>query len=319
MVLRTLVLAVLVSLEAAAVLVQTNAPSAMPNLTDTEAAPTTAQEDVPLPSVHTFPETKANAHLAPNLSPPPVSTSKVALIGGTVKAIDPIRNRMTVKVFGGGDMKVQFDGRSRVSSNGQEILPTKIRKGDRVYLDTQNIHGSLFARQVQVNNNTIPADVKGQITEFEPRSGRMRVFDRVSASEVKLTVTPQTEIRLRDAASDRRRLAPGAYISARFEPARGQANIAKQIQVIVAPGETFQFVGSVTNLDLRAGYLAIENRSDGTIYELRATPDELRQNGIAIGADVNVRAEFDGADYVVRSLEVLQAQTPEPESGSNPQ
>jgi hypothetical protein len=280
------------------------AQTAQPQVADTEQRQNQS-DDSPLPTVHTFPEVKGGANLAPQLAPPALPRSRVALIGGTVKEIDPIRNRMKVKVFGGGDVKVHFDSRSRVASEGEEIAPTKIRKGDRVYLDTQNVHGTLFARQVQINNKTVPGEVKGKVTDFDAPSGKLRIFDHVSGSEVALLVTPDTMIRLRDAATDQSRLQPGAFLSARYQPTSGQVNTAREIQVIVSPGESFRFLGTVRNLDLKAGFLAVENESDGTIYELRATPEEMRAQHLGVGAEVDIQAQFDGNDYVMQSLQRL--------------
>ncbi len=283
------------------------AQTAQPSVNDTEQRQNGAGE-TPLPTVHTFPEAQPNGKLAPELAPP-IPNAKVALIGGTVKEMDPIRNRMKVKVFGGNDMKVWFDNRSRVTSNGENILPTKIKKGDRVYLDTQNIHGTFFARQVQVNNRTVPGEVKGRVTDFDPQSGKLRIFDNLSGSELALLVTPETTIKLRDAEADRSRLQSGAFLTARYQPGRG-TNKANEIQVIVAPGESFRFVGVVRNLDLKAGFVSIENQSDNTIYELRATPAEMRAQNLSIGSEVDVQAQFDGNDYVVQSLKRLESTSP---------
>jgi hypothetical protein len=282
------------------------AQTGKPQVNDTE--PRAQSEENPLPTVHTFPASKPNGKLAPELAPP-LPKSRVALIGGSVKEIDPIRNRMKIKVFGGNDMKVWFDNRSRVTSNGENILPTKIKKGDRVYLDTQNIHGTLFARQVQVNNTTVPGEVKGQVTDFDPQSGKLRIFDHVSGTQVALLVTPETTIKLRDAVADRSRLQTGAFLSARYQPGRG-TNPVNEIQVIVAPGESFRFVGTVRNLDLKAGFLSVENTADNTIYELRAAPEEMRAQNLSVGSEVDVQAQFDGNDYVAQSVKRLDSTQP---------
>ena len=285
------------------------AQSAQPQVNDTEQR-SNPQTETPLPTVHTFPSGRPGGTFVPEITPP-IPNAKVALIGGTVKEIDPIRNRLKVRIFGGNEMKVWFDNRSRVTSNGENILPTKIKKGDRVYLDTQNIHGTLFARQVQVNNRTVPGEVKGRVTEFDPQSGRLRIFDNLSGSELALLITPETRITLRDRGADRSHIQAGAFVTSRYQPGRG-ANQAQEIQVIVAPGESFRFLGTVRNLDLKAGYVSVENESDNTIYELRASPDEMRAQELSIGSEVDAQAQFDGNDYVVQSLKRLGPSQPTP-------
>jgi hypothetical protein len=295
----------------AALLAQTPATPAEPGLGDTEQPRPTAPADIPLPTTYTFPEKSVNPHLDPSIAPPPLPKSRVALIGGTVGEIDAIRSRMKVDLFGGGKMNVIFDGRTKVSSNGNDFSPMKIKKGDRVYLDTQNVQGKLFARQIQVNNTTFPTEIRGQVTDFYPQTGELYLHDALSASAVKIVVSNTTVIRGRTGAGQMSQLQPGAYIMARFDPARGAKNLGKEIQIIVAPGESFRFLGTVRNLDLRSGYLSVENKVDDTLYELRAGVEELRDKNVTIGADVDLRAEFDGKDYVVRDMRVTQpAATP---------
>jgi hypothetical protein len=296
----------IVLLGSAAVLGQSQAP---PALKDTEQPRAAAPADVPLPSTYTFPATKSNPHLDPSIAPPPLPKSRIALVGGTVREIDSIRNRMKVQLFGGGKMNVIFDSRTKVSSNGNDFSPSKIRKGDRVYLDTQDVQGKVFARQIQVNTKTEPTEIRGQVVDFNAQTGEMHIFDAVSSSEVPVMVTPQTVIRARSGAGQRSQLQPGAFVAARFDPARGAKNLGREIQIIVAPGESFRFLGTVRNLDLRSGYLSVENKADDTLYELRAAVDDLRNNDVAIGADIDLSAEFDGRDYVVRTMRVTQAAT----------
>ena len=52
------------------------------------------------------------ASLLPDL--PPVPRAKATLIGGTVERLDRVRERVTVRVFGGGRMSVLYDPRTRV-------------------------------------------------------------------------------------------------------------------------------------------------------------------------------------------------------------
>src|SRR5437868_3842291 len=72
----------------------------------------------------------------PLLSVPPLPKGNTTLIGGVVRNIDEIRNRMDVDPFGGGRIRVHFDERSHFFRDGVETTQLAVRKGDRVYVDT---------------------------------------------------------------------------------------------------------------------------------------------------------------------------------------
>src|SRR5690348_15128886 len=51
--------------------------------------------------------------LLPN--PPAMPKGKATLIGGTISNMDRVRDQITVRPFGGSDMKILFDGRTQIS------------------------------------------------------------------------------------------------------------------------------------------------------------------------------------------------------------
>ena len=86
----------------------------------------------------------------PLLDVPPLPKGKATLVGGRVGKIDPIRNRITVEPFGGGDkMKVFFDERTHIYRDGTETTQANIHKGDRVYVDTLLDGPRVFARNIR--------------------------------------------------------------------------------------------------------------------------------------------------------------------------
>src|ERR1700756_5710279 len=55
------------------------------------------------------------ASLLPAL--PELPRSKPSLIGGTIDKLDRVRDQITVRVFGGGKMKIAFDPRTHIYQN----------------------------------------------------------------------------------------------------------------------------------------------------------------------------------------------------------
>jgi hypothetical protein len=102
-------------------------------------------------------------------------------------------------------------------------------------------------------------------------------------------------------------LQPGAIISADFASAAGK-RLLRDVKILAAPGAEFTFFGQVTHLDLRSGVLALENRSDGKLYEVRFAPEQFNEQ-VKMGSDVAVIARFDGRDYVAQRLTVQSARS----------
>src|SRR5690349_1805367 len=92
------------------------------------------------------------------LAPEPLKASKLSLIGGTVKSIDQIRDRMSVQVHGARALSVKFDQRTHFYRDGKETTQLSVKQGDRVYLDTQLFAGKIFAKNVHVETGGGPAD-----------------------------------------------------------------------------------------------------------------------------------------------------------------
>lgn len=238
------------------------------------------------------------------LSPKPLKQSKLSLIGGTVKSIDQIRDHMTVRVYGTGNMPVKFDQRTHFYRDGKETTQMTVKTGDRVYLDTQLFEGKVFAKNVHVETGNSPADASGQIVSFNAKNGDMVVRDELAGSTVKFRVGPQTAIKNGDSGTTQGALRPGALIAVKFSPRSSSRGTAEEVSIIAEPGTLFTYFGKVTHLDLRSGLLAIENQADGKTYEVRLEPSIRVPDNLTVGSQVTVVATFQGRDYAARSVEV---------------
>ena len=88
------------------------------------------------------------ASLLPDL--PTLPPTKASLIGGTIQRVDRVRDELTVRVFGGGKMKVFFDTRTHIYNGNALGATPDLRVGDRVYLDTILDAGNIFARNIRL-------------------------------------------------------------------------------------------------------------------------------------------------------------------------
>lgn len=243
----------------------------------------------------------------PILDPPPPPTGSTTLVGGIIQSVDRIRNRMLVRVFGGGHWRVNFDERTHIFRNGAETTPLALKKGERVYVDTmldQSNH-DIFARNIRLGVTAPPADADGQVQSVDMAHGEIVLRDRINSVPVHFGLNQETRITRGLSPATLRDVKPGSLVHVKFAPESSNRGIAREISIIAAPGSAFTFAGKLTYLDLRRGLLAIQNESDGKSYDIKFSPkavDDLPSLGV--GARVTIVATFEGAGYDAKTVTV---------------
>lgn len=235
---------------------------------------------------------------------PSLPPQKASLIGGTVEKMDRVRDELTIRVFGGGKMKIAFDPRTTILKNGETALPSDLHRGDHVSIDTILNGGTVFARNIRLTTS-IPGESQGTVVSYQDAGRELDVRDRLSPRVLKLRLTPQTRVidQGKDAAPGE--LVRGTLVSIRFGAQKDGRNTVDEITVLAVPGRSFTFVGRVTNLDLRAGLIVLTSATDGKTYEISFDPSEMKlEDSLAQAADVTVITQFDGNRYVARSVKI---------------
>jgi len=243
----------------------------------------------------------------PVLDPGPLPHKPMSLIGGTVKKVDAVRNRVLIQPFGGGPgIPVIFDERSRIYRNGAATTVLGIHRGERIYVDTMSLDHKVFARTVRIETATGPVEAHGQVVSFDPAQKVVRMRESLTAQMVTFSITDRTTLHMKNGTASTADFIPGALIEAVFAPGR-KGGIADEVTVLAVPGNSYLFVGRITNVDVRQGLLAIENESDQRNYELRYDPAQVpEQNRLRVGAKVTAHAQFNGTSYMVDSISVLE-------------
>jgi hypothetical protein len=240
------------------------------------------------------------------LEPRPLPRADLSLIGGTVRKVDAVRNRIAVTPFGGGNTYlIYFDDRTRILSAGRETTVLAIHPGDRIYADTQLLNTQVFARTLQVRPAGGAAQASGQVVEV--LAGHVRMQDRLSGEAIQFEITDQTKVEAHGKPVSAAEIHSGSLISVAFVARKKENNEAQSIKIEVAPGESFVFAGTLTNIDLRDGVLALDNQMDGNNYELYFDPrSEASLSQLVVGAPVSVTARFDGKRYRATSIKVSE-------------
>jgi hypothetical protein len=242
----------------------------------------------------------------PMFEPPPLPKGSVSLIGGTVRSIDRVRNRISLQPFDGKSMNVRFDDRTHIYRDGVETTQLGIRKGDRVYIDTMLDRSFVLARSVRVITELQPADARGQLMQYNDRTGTMVVQDDLSRQPVRFQIDGTTQVKKAGTAGSVADLAPGALIAVRFAPDKRNRGVAREVTIYAMPGATYTFAGEITHLNLATGTLAIHNQSDDRAYEIEFDP-AMSSRQLQLGAQATIQAQFTGRNYKAAQIQVTQA------------
>lgn len=237
----------------------------------------------------------------------PMEGEKTSLIGGTVRSIDHVRDRLIIEPFGGHRTAVLFDGRTKVSADGQSASLRDLTEGQRIYAETVlDNHADVFARSIRIAGQRPEDSSSGQITSFNPATGEMTVRDTFFPEPLKLKINPQTRVTRWDQVVPNSELKPGTLVKMKFAASKGADLVANEIAILAQPGVEFVFVGSVVYLDLHAHLLVVNNANNGTRYEIDYGPS-VAQADIREGANVRVTASFDGRRYSATDVSIVPA------------
>jgi hypothetical protein len=243
------------------------------------------------------------ASLLPDL--PKLPDAKASLIGGTVGRLDRVRDQITVQIFGGGKMKIFFDPRTHIYHDGAETSLADLHQGDHVYIETILDGSNVFARAIRLKTSTSAGESQGIITSYNDSKGELQLRDALSPQTIKIRITPQTRIVEGNRAASANRLAPGTLIAVKFGARKDGGEVASDVSVLAAPGDSFTFAGQVTAIDLRLGLMVLTSSTDHKTYEIYLDPSVLTiDESVRPSVDVTVLTRFEGNRYVARIITV---------------
>ena len=145
---------------------------------------------------------------------------------------------MTVHVFGGGRWTVNFDERTHIFHNGAETTQLALKKGERVYVDTQldNNKHDIFARNIRVGVAELPADADGQIIAVDTKHNELTLRDTLNSVPVRFAVDPETRISNGQTPAAFKDVKPGTLVHVRFAASSPNRGLAREVSIVAVPG-----------------------------------------------------------------------------------
>lgn len=237
---------------------------------------------------------------------PPLPKGAVSLIGGTVVRVDPIRDRMTVRAFGGRDVVIDFDVRTRVLNGASPAAMRDVQPGTRIYADTILNDRRIFAKNVRIETRTMLGETRGQVISYDPDRRVVRVRDIVSSQPLTFRLSSQTDIRAGSQPSQLNTLSEGTLVQIMFHSVADGPSTAEKIEILAQPGSIYTFSGRIAVIDLRDRHLTLyPSGGEGeNTFEvgLNSLPERERAQ-LKQGLDVIVHARYDGHRYEAQSIE----------------
>jgi hypothetical protein len=256
--------------------------------------PGSAQQAIPAPAV-----------APPSKALPPVPSGPSTVIGGEVRSVDPVRDQLTLRVFGGSqNMRIFYDERTQVYRDGQRISVLDLKPEDHASIETTLDGDNVFALRIHMLSELPQGECDGQVLSYNPRSGEMVVNSALSPESVRIRVpagTPVERVGQADFAAGRRGIGDlmrGSLVDVKFRPGTDGLGVAARIDVLATPGSVFTFSGDVSFLDVPAGKLVIVDPHDNQSYEFAFNAGQLPASSqMHQGSHVRIAASFDGTRY----------------------
>ena len=235
---------------------------------------------------------------------PPIPNANATLLGGTIERLDRVRDRVVVRVFGGGRETVLFDPRTTVVRGGKAAGVADLKEGERIYLDTMLDGDKIFARMIRLNAPQATGQSQGVVVKYRAAQNELTVRDAISPDPIEVRITTATKVLQAGRTMPISALVPGSLVSISFGSDGTGHDFASEISILAQPGTKYTFAGEVVHIDLRTGLLVLKSSTDNKTYEVylnsSITPDEH----LHPGALITVVADFDGSRYLARNLSI---------------
>lgn len=240
---------------------------------------------------------------------PAAPHGKSTVFGGAINAIDPVRDQLTLHVFGEKPMKILFDERTQVFRDGKRIPLRQLAPSRHASVQTILDGSSVFALSVHILSQSVEGNYDGRVLSYHPDTRELVIDSGDAGIPLKLEVAGNASVgregqsSFTASGSGMADLTQGTLISVEFDADSNGKGIARRISVLATPGSAFVFSGEISALDLHTGYLVLVDPRDGKTYRIffksMAVPG---MSDLRTGEQVRISAEYNGTHYVANEI-----------------
>jgi hypothetical protein len=271
---------------------------------DVAPGPQPDRRAVPISAV----ESETSSSVRPGI--PPVPRGKSTIFGGEIRNVDPVRDQLTLKVFGERPMKILFDERTQVFRDGARISLRDLSPSDHASIQTTLDGTDVFAVSIHILSQSPEGEYQGQVLNYNPATGELVIGSgQLRGESFRLRVERNTsfiregESAFRSAQAGPADLVKGALVSVSFESGVKDDVPARQITIFAVPGSAFVFSGNISSLDLHSGLLILVDPRDEKSYQVFFNAANLPgSQNLHLGDHVRVVADYDGSHYVANKI-----------------
>ena len=246
----------------------------------------------------------------PTLPAPP--KGKSTILGGEIRSIDPVRDELSLRVFGQRPVKILFDERTLIYRDGKRIPLRELGPVDHASVQTLLDGTNVFALSIHILTQAPEGDYRGRVLNYNPETSELTIASAMFREPIKLRVATGTAVTRvgqpafvaehKDGFDD---LTKGALVSVRFQSDKQGHGVADQITVLAVPGSAFVFIGNVSVLDMHSGTLSLVDPEDDKTYQVSFNPSSLPiSQSLHKGDHIIVTADFEGGRYMATAITI---------------
>lgn len=240
---------------------------------------------------------------------PPLPRGKSTVLGGQIQKVDPVRDQITLGVYGQKPVKILFDERTELYRDGSKIPLHDLSLSDHASVQTTLDGTNVFAVSIHMLSQSPEGEYQGRVSSYNPTTGEMTIESGAAGETFRLLVTKDTSIiregqrgftSSQSGASD---LEKGALVSVKFESNKQGRGLATQVAVLAVPGSEFVYAGNISSLDMHAAFMVLMDPRDDKSYQIFFDPARLPTGlELHVGDHLRVVADYDGTRYMARDI-----------------
>jgi hypothetical protein len=240
---------------------------------------------------------------------PPLPRGKSTVLGGEIQKVDPVRDQITLGVYGDKPVKIFFDERTQLYRDGSRIPLHDLSLSDYASVQTTLDGTDVFAVSIHILSQSPEGEYQGRVLSYNSGSGEMTIEPGANGQSFKLHITEGTTITrqgqhafssVQSGVSD---LEKGALVSVKFKSNKEGRGIASEVTILATPGSEFVFSGNVSSLDLHAAFMVLEDPRDGKTYQIFFDPARtLAAHDLHLGEHLRVNVNYDGTRYMATEI-----------------